>query len=224
MPTVYDNVTFTVGGANPQTKTVQVAFNVNPVTGVGTATASFTFTGTNSGIDTITAALPDFGYTSNAATVAWQACPSLISASNVISVGVIHGGQYHGFPYTSAQAFLYTLTVASFYYNVNPATFNIPGLVTNFDEAQPGVFVNITAQGTYAGTTTPLQNATATVKDGGNTIFQMVMRGSFVVKQAGNYLLNAFVDDSFLLAIGGGASRVAGTGQLYNPYGQTVGP
>src|SRR5277367_3307893 len=115
----YENVTFTVGGQNPQSKTVQVAFSIDPVTGIGTATASFTYTGTNSGVDTITAALPSFNYTSNAATVAWQACPSLISASNVVSVGVIRNGSSDGFNLTSMVPYTYTLTVQSLYYNTS---------------------------------------------------------------------------------------------------------
>jgi hypothetical protein len=229
--TIFENVTFTVGGPNPQTKTVQVAFSVDPNTGIGNATASFAYTGANAGVDTVTAALTSFGLTSNPASVAWQAAPGLLNSSNAISVGVIHNGASRGFNITSAIPFLYTLTVPSLYYNANasasvsqPFPFSVPGLATNGNINQnPGLFAHITPQGTYAGAPdVPLQNAAVTIKDG-PTDFKMVMQGSFVVKQAGNISISfPTVNDSVLMSIGNGASHVSGN--LYNPFGQVTGP
>jgi hypothetical protein len=224
MPNIiqFENVVFTVGGQNPQAKTVQVAFSIDPVTGIGTGLASFTYIGTNSGVDTVTAALPSFGFTSNAATVAWQACPSLISASNVISVGVFHNGQSLGFNVSTPVPFDYTLTVQSLYYNTSKF-FNIPGFGQDLGHQQPGLFQNITPQGTYAGPPeTVLENASHSIQDGGNTVFKMVWQGSFVVAQPGNYNMQMSVDDSCIICIGNGATLVSGN--IYNPYGQTTGP
>lgn len=228
--TIFENVTFTVGGPNPQTKTVQVAFSVDPNTGIGNATASFAYTGSNAGVDTVTAALPSFGLTSNPASVAWQAAPGLLNSSNAISVGVIHNGASRGFNITSAIPFLYTLTIPSLYYNANvgagfqPFPFSVPGLPQSGNINQnPGLFQHITPQGTYAGPPdTPLQNAAATIFDG-PTDFKMVWQGSFVVKQAGSITVSfPAINDSVLLSIGNGASFVSGN--LYNPFGQTTGP
>lgn len=224
MPNIiqYENVVFTVGGQNPQTRTIQVPFSIDPVTGIGTASASFTYTGTNSGVDTVTAALPSFSFTSNAATVAWQSCPSLISAGNVISVGVFHNGQSLGFNVSAPVPFDYTLTVQSLYFNTSKF-FNIPGFGQDLGHQQPGLFQNITPQGTYAGPPeTVLQNANGSIKDGGNTVFKMVWQGSFVVQQPGNYNIQMSVDDSCIICIGNGATLVSGN--IYNPYGQTTGP
>lgn len=223
--TIFENVTFTVGGSNPQTKTVQVAFTVDAVTAIGTASASFTYTGTNGGTDTVTAALPAFGLGSNAATVAWQQTNGAISVGNQISLGVIHNGQNHGFNISSPVAFAYTLTVSSLQYNTYnaqpPFNLTLPGFNGTLAsaEATPGHFQNITAQGTYAGTDTILQSGSQ--HDGGNTVFKMVLQGAFVVAAAGNYTINAPADDSILIGIQG-ATHVSG--HIYNPYGQSFTP
>src|SRR5271156_6746929 len=143
--TQFENVTFTVAGANPQSRTVQVAFSVNPTTGVGTATANFAYTGTNGGTDTVTASLPAFSYTSNPATVAWQPTNGIIAVSNPITVGIVGPSVAAGWSITSPQAFiatdsdpgsLYLNTTLSVdtRHNVTPSSFNI-----------------VTAQGAFSG-------------------------------------------------------------------------
>ena len=83
MPLETVTITIQAGSANPQTKNVVI--NVDPVTGAGSGTVSFT--GNNGGLDSIkaTGTIAGTAYTSNLAEVAWQATNGVISlVSNVL--------------------------------------------------------------------------------------------------------------------------------------------
>ena len=208
----YENVTFTVGGQNPQTKTVQVAFSVDQSTGLGTATASFTYTGVNGGTDTIAASLPAFGYTSNPATVVWQSVNGLFAVGDQISVGSLQVPEtsFYGWTITSPQPFTSVITVNSLYWNhANHG-------------ATPGNFSVVTAQGAFSGALVPTQF-------GASNTFQMVLTGYFVVSRAGSTQFNWFVDDDYLLGIGsaisgGGSASAVSVSKYPGPYAGTTTP
>jgi len=70
MGTQYETITVTIGGVNPQTKTVSVPVD----TSSGAGSATFSYTGTNGGSDNLqaTATIAGNPYTSNTAQVNWQ--------------------------------------------------------------------------------------------------------------------------------------------------------
>lgn len=226
MPT--ETITITVTGANPQTKTVAV--NVNPATGTGST--SVTFTGVNSGQDTLvaTATIASTPYTSNSAFVGWQPTNGTVSLiSNVIIAGYVNPGEnptWHGV----GTAYLPVLTgkntvIINQVYTDGLVGDGVPitGLTT--DDGNPGQLKHVppllddvksdgtalTALGSVLGWGQGAQGDGSAV-----TFFQ----GQIVVAQGGIETFYFLVDDSWALYIGGGASYVQGaftTGSPVSP-------
>jgi hypothetical protein len=223
-----ETIQITTTGANPQTKTVSV--NVDPTTGSGST--SFTFTGVNSGQDTLvaTATIASTLYTSNSAFVAWQPTNGTVSlASNVTIAGYANPGEnptWHGVGAAFPPILTGKNTVVINQVYTNGAVGNgvpITGLTT--DDGNSGQYKHVppllddvksdgtalTSLGSVLGWGQGAQ---------GDGSFVTFLQGQIVVAQSGIETFYFLVDDSWALYIGGGASYVSGaftTGSPVSP-------
>jgi len=215
MPT--ETITITVTGANPQTKTVAV--NVDPTSGTGST--SITFTGVNGGQDTFSAAatIASHPYTSNNAFVAWQAANGTVSlASNLTIAGYVNPGDnptWHGVGTSYGSLTNRDTVVINQVYTNGTAGTGVPivGLIT--DDGNTGQFKHVPpllddvkSDGTaLTSLGTPLGWGQGAQGDGSFVTF---LQGQLVVAASGVQTFYFLVDDSWAFYVGGGASYVAG--------------
>jgi hypothetical protein len=198
-----ETVQFTIGGANPQVKTVQV--NVDPNTGNGTTTLSYT--GTNGGTDTIQATMiasTGQSFASNQAQVNWQATNGSIAVSPV-TTQFWQGGQIYG-----DQGLITPLGAAhtggtSLVYNQVSNGTPITGFVSP-DGNSGGYQLHPTALG---GQNAAGQFTSLTYFSESMNAYNGNYQGSFIVSTAGTYTFYFLVDDSWIMWING-ATRVGG--------------
>ena len=208
MPLETITVTVQAGSANPQTK--QVTVNVDPNTGAGSSTVSFT--GVNGGLDTIkaTATIAGTPYTSNGAFVGWQATNGVVSLINDMILEK-HPGQgchtnWNGtFAGPTGQFFKSNTLV----YNNLVANNPIPGYPNNEQRTGPVLANTVNPDGTAQNPPNGVNVGWGAGIDSGN--FTNVFVGSFVVTQAGIHTFYFWVDDAWALYMGQGTSRNNGT-------------
>jgi RHS repeat-associated protein len=193
------NVTFTVTGVNSTSGTAVTDSN---------GRASFTYIGANSGIDSIQAAASVDGeqVQSSALSANWILPASQVSLSSTV-------GQF--FPATSCCAFTATPgTTPAFSQvfptiNFNPPTGAIPGNSTVNVASQPFTDVTVDKSGNYAGSIIAQGNGyqawTGALRE-----FQAVFTGNIIVASGGDTQISVYVDNAFVMGVGGGAKSVSG--------------
>ena len=216
MPLETVTITIQTGSANPQTKNVVI--NVDPVTGAGSGTVSFT--GNNGGLDSIkaTGTIAGTAYTSNLAEVAWQATNGVISlVSNVLIECRTHPDNCEfratdpTAPIVQSLTNKNTLIINQIYNN-----FPIAGIISpdgNSGEYKhyPPYLDDVKSDGTALTTTGTLLSAWPKAR----CVFEL---GSIVIAQAGIHTFYFLVDDDWGFYVGGGATRNSGTYNLGNGF------
>src|SRR5581483_8547845 len=197
-------VAWTVGGANHASGTA-----ATDATGV----AHFSYTGTLSGADTVTAqvAAGRSPISSNPATVTW-AVPTAPLAS--LSTSSVSGSFFAESP--SATAFVAKPgDLAAFAESFPDITFNPPASTVPHDTSKVGPatvpFTDVTTDGlgNFTGTRAAQGNGLA-AGAGALTAFDAEFEGTFTVAAAGQETLAVAHDDGFILGVGGGATKVSG--------------
>ncbi len=197
---VYDfgntQVTMTVTGANPVTQTVTT--NANGV-------ATFTYFGSNPGMDTVVAT-NGTTWMSNSVTVNWVAAAQPLTSSPVTGqFFAADGSGIFNTPFSQMPVFSQVFPAIDF----NPAAGAVPGNtsgVTNLTRPLTDIVTGpggsylgtISAQGGYAAGAGPLYN------------FSAVFTGSFSVPAAGAVTFTFSDDDAFIFSVGNSATRVSG--------------
>jgi hypothetical protein len=198
-----ETVVFNITGANPQTKTVQVITDAN-----GNGVANLQLNGVVSGTDSIQAVLNSVNgktYTSNPAQVNWQ------NTNGDFSVGPVTSNFFSGSSHIYAGATTAQIGGPhlgnSLVYNEVINGFPIVGFVSS--DGRTGAFKRSPMsqqQQNSSGQWTSDSFFFETTNG-----FQGNYTGSFVVAKAGTYTLYLLVDDSWVLFVGGGATRISGS-------------
>jgi RHS repeat-associated protein len=228
-PIAGEAVTFTVAGANNTSGTVTTDAN---------GLATFTYAGVKSGNDTIQAAANVSGeqVTSNSVSAVWIVPAEPVSTTGVVGQFFFYdpqtdagGAGAFNTPPTATPAFTQVFPNICF----NPPNGTIPGNTSIGVGTHPFTDVTTDENGNFTGTIIAQGNGyQAGWNEPGNGpagfvpnqgIFQAVFTGSYVVASAGDAVINVYVDNSFILGIGGGATRVSGPlnpGQTTTPFEQ----
>ncbi|HLK66747.1 MAG TPA: malectin domain-containing carbohydrate-binding protein [Bryobacteraceae bacterium] len=183
------SVTLTITGANAQTLTG---------TTDATGTATFTYTGTVRGADTLQASTTaNGGATSGTLPVFWlhptnSMTTTTASARFFTSTSCASGCEAFGIATTATPVFTQSFPDIQFLNNQRPFTDTV---LDNSGNAAGAV----TAQGSGS------QAGVGTLAG-----FSGVFTGSLVVTAAGQYTLNVMSQDGFIFGVGGGATRVSG--------------
>ena len=207
-PIAGQSIDFSITGANPQTGTA---------TTNSSGVASFTYTGTADGSDTVQATFTSgtLQIQSNTATVGWVTPVEAVSTTSV--TGRFYSG---GCGYVCAnvsQPPLWTETFPTI--DFNPPAGTIPGNPTGVGvNSRPMVDITTNDAGVFTGSETAAGNG---YQAGVGSLYQFdaVFTGNYVVAAAGEVTFTFYDDDGFVLGIGGGATRVSGDD--YNPPAQT---
>ena len=192
-------VAFTVGGANS---------NSGSVTTDDNGIAEYTYTGANSGTDTIhtLANIAGTQVASNSLTAIWAVPVAAISTTTVLGrFFPWHGGCCFNASPSDTPLFVQAFPTINF----NPPSGAIPGNTTVNVNTRPFTDVTVDQNGNFSGQIVAQGNG---YQAGGGSIggFQAVFTGSFVVANGGDAVISAYVDNEFILGIGGGATRVSG--------------
>jgi RHS repeat-associated protein len=201
-----------VGPSGTPVSNVVVQFNVtgaNSASGSAisdsTGAAIFTYTGTNSGVDTVIASVGSVS--SNTASITW-----LVPARNISTSTVV--GRF--FPGDNSCFFDVTRTTTPAFsqefptINFNPPSTLNPGNISNVTPlTRPFTDITTDVNGNFTGTIQAQGNG---LQAGLGTMnsFNAVFTGSFVVSKAGNVTFNFLAEDGYILGISGGATRVSG--------------
>src|SRR5262249_6916917 len=157
--------------------------------------ATFTYTGTNTGNDTVTASYT--GQNSNSTNVSWLVPVKPVSTTTVIGqffpsdLGQIPGGPFY-FDTPPSATPLWTQVFPSIAFN--PPSGAIPGNTTVNQNTHPFTDVVMDANGNFAGTI-PAQGNGYQAAVGSLNGFQVVFTGSFIVTHAGNTIVSVYVDN-----------------------------
>jgi RHS repeat-associated protein len=203
-PIAGEVVTFTAVGANNQTGSGTTDEN---------GIATYAYTGTNSGTDTIqaTASISEELVTSNNVSATWVVPVNAISTTSITGMFFPNNGPVYDFNTSPTAVPLFTQTFPSI--NFNPPFGAIPGNTTVGVGTRPFTDVVTDHNGNFAGTIPAQGNGWEPgVVPGNLGSFQAVFTGSFIVAQGGDTVISVYVDNSFILGIGGGAIRVSGSG------------
>lgn len=204
-------VTFQISGVNPTSGTSTTDSN---------GVATFTYTGGNSGSDTIaaTAAVNGAQVPSNAVQVSWLLPVQTISSTTV--TGEFFQSDGSG-PFNTPPAATPAFTEVFPTIDFNPPTGTVPNTPSDINVCtRPFTDVTTDINGNFTGSIVaegngyqagggPSDNCPITSSEAMFT-FQAVFRGSFTVKSAGNVVFNFYNDDGFIFGIGNGATRVSG--------------
>jgi RHS repeat-associated protein len=170
-----------------------------------TGAAVFTYTGTNSGVDSVVANVG--AVSSNTASITW-----LVPARN-ISTSTVTG---RFFPGDNSCFFDVTRTTPPAFsqefptINFNPPSTLTPGNTSNVTPlTRPFTDITTDVNGNFTGTIQAQGNG---LQAGLGTMasFNAVFTGSFVVSKAGNVTFNFLAQDGYVFGISGGATRVSG--------------
>jgi RHS repeat-associated protein len=219
-PIAGEVVTFTVAGANSTTGTVTTDAN---------GAATFTYLGANSGNDAIQAAasVSSEQLTSNNVLAVWIVPAQSISTTSVVGQFFFYnpqtdwgGGLAFNTPPTAIPAFTQVFPNICF----NPPNGAIPGNTTIGTGTHPFTDVTTDENGNFTGTIIAQGNGyQAGWNEQGNGpagfvqnqgIFQSVFTGSYLVASAGDAVINVYVDNNFILGVGGGATPGSGNPAL----------
>ncbi len=201
-PVIGATVQFTVTGPNATS---------GSATTDSTGTAKFTYTGAHSGTDTAQASYT--GQNSNSANVTWLVPSQPISTTTILgqffpSDLPPSGGPYYFDTLPSAKP-LFTQYFPSIAFN--PPSGVIPGNNVVNTNTSPFTDVTTDQNGNYSGTIAVQGNGYQAGAVGGPLrAFQAVFTGNYTISTAGNAIISIYVDNSFILGIGGGATRVSG--------------
>jgi RHS repeat-associated protein len=199
---------------------------VNATTGSATTnaygSATFTYTGGNSGSDTIqaTASISGVPATSKSISASWLVPIQQISTSTV--VGRFFQSPNNSGPFdispNATPAFIQTFPTINF----NPPSGTVLGNTSSVGvNTHPFTDVTTDLNGSFTGTIVaqgngyqagcPIGvNGSCNVTAGDMSAFQAVFTGTFTVPSPGNVTFDFYTDDGFILGIANGASRVSG--------------
>lgn len=211
-PLVHFSVSFTVNGANNTS---------GSATTDDSGIATFAYTGANNGSDTIQASVNAAGVqvTSNKVFGTWIVPSGPISTTTVL-------GRF--FPLTSCCWFNASPASTPVFeqifptINFDPPSGAIPGNTTVGTGTHPFTDVTVDKNGNFSGTIVAQGNGYQ-AGSGSLTGFQASFTGSFIVANGGDLVIPIYVDNSFILGIGGGATRVSGPiagAPPFTPFGQ----
>ena len=195
-PLVNVPVTFTVTG-------------VNNSSGSGTTdsdgVATFSYTGTNTGNDTIQALRGQVS--SNTLLATWIIPKTAIATTSVLGrfFYLNAGCCWFSAPPDSTPLFEQFFPTINF----DPASNAIPGNTTIGTGTHPFTDVTLDKNGNFSGTIVAQGNGYVAGSDS-LTAFQASFTGSFIVQSGGDVVIPIYVDNGFILGIGGGATRVSG--------------
>ena len=200
-PLALSSITFTVNGANSTSATVATD---------GNGVATFTYSGTNGGNDTIQASttIGGINLTSNTVTAPWVVPSQPISTSAVTGEFFLSDNA-GGFdtPPDATPVFTQTFPVVNF----NPPSGTVPGNTSSVDiNTRPFTDVTTDSNGNYTGTIIAQGNGYQ-AGVGPMYTFQLALFGTFKVASAGNVVFNFYDDDGFVFGVGNGATRVDGS-------------
>ncbi|MEO8379140.1 MAG: Ig-like domain-containing protein [Acidobacteriota bacterium] len=189
-------VQFTVTGAN-------TASGSGTTNAAGVAT--FTYTGTNPGADSVTATAGTA--VSNTAAVNWIAPVQSISTTPMFArFFFTNGSGTFNTPPGTVPAFIQAFPTINF----NPPAGTVPGNTSGVGvNTRPFTNVTTDLNGNFTGTIIA-QNNVLQAGSGSLTDFQAVFTGSLTVASAGQMAISFFSDDGFIFGVGGGATRVSG--------------
>jgi hypothetical protein len=206
-------VTVTINGANgPQTISVTVPVDQNS----GTGSQTFTYTGSNGGSDTVTAAATVTGnnFSSNPASVNWQVTNNTIQMAAGVQCYAWGDSPQSGpvaqYIWSSGQR---PLSSATAYNTNNSIEFDTFG---NFGDNTDPNWYTVDANGTTVGQITfPPYNEN----------FNCIILGNLIVPLAGTYAMTLTYKDGSMWGIGtsstGAIPSWPGIGTFTNSYGQT---
>jgi RHS repeat-associated protein len=211
-PLAYFSVSFIVNGANNTS---------GSATTDGNGIATFAYTGASSGSDTIQASANAAGgqVTSNKVFATWIVPSDPISTTTVL-------GRF--FPLTNCCWFNASPASTPVFeqifptINFDPPSGAIPGNTTVGTGTHPFTDVTLDKNGNFSGTIVAQGNGYQ-AGSGPLTGFQASFTGSFIVANGGDMVIPIYVDNSFILGIGGGATRVSGPidgAPPITPFGQ----
>ena len=193
-------ITLTVAGPNATTANL---------TTDATGTATFTYTGANSGTDVAQAVLVSQpSMASNTASVAW------VAPAETSSTTTVHGQFFTNYPYGDpfstvlGDTPLWEQDFPTINFDPLPGTVaNDPSGVNQFTRP----FTNITTDvaGNYTGTV-PAQGNGYQAGIGDLNTFNAVFTGSYTIAAAGDYAFDVISDDAFILGIANGATPLPG--------------
>jgi len=175
-----------------------------------TGTATFTYTGANIGTDTVTATYA--GQNSNSANVSWLVPTQAVSTSTVFGQFFFSnlpndGLYYFNTPPSTKPVFTQWFPSIAF----DPPNGIIPGNTSGVGfGTNPFIDVTTDENGNFSGTIVAQGNGHAAGEIGPMNAFQAVFTGSYTVATGGPTTISIYVDNSFILGIGGGATRVSG--------------
>jgi RHS repeat-associated protein len=205
---------------------VLVTFKVtgpNATTGTGTTNSSgiatFSYTGTKTGVDAIvaTASLGQLALASNTSLISWALQSPGITASTVTGQFFANSTGTGAFNIPEGTTPLFTQTFASI--DFNPPTGSVPGMPSSIGVTTvPFTNVTTAANGSYTGSVIA-QGSGYQAGTGTLSTFEAVFTGTFTVAAAGNVTFNFLNADGFVFGIGNGAQRVSGT--YVNPPAST---
>ena len=211
MPTETVTITIGAGSANQQTKTVTM--NVDPATGKGNTT--FTYTGANGGQDTITATATIAGttYNSNSAFVGWQATNGAVSLLTNLTIRGCDKPNHSATGWTGLTGTIFGTRLNQNTVVVNQVDNNTPISGTVTDDGNSGEYkhrppmVNeVKSDGTAVSTLGDPMGWGQSQPAGSDGAFCTFFLGNLVVKTAGPNTFYFLVDDAYAFYIGGGAS------------------
>ncbi|MGA2435891.1 MAG: Ig-like domain-containing protein, partial [Bryobacteraceae bacterium] len=199
-------IAFNVAGAN-----LSLASAITDASG----TASFTYSGMKAGNDTVQASYGSVF--SSPASAGWIVPAQPVSTTSVY-------GQFFSSDLSTTEPYpfdtqptatpLFTQWFPAITFNPPPGA--IPGNTSGVDVGtRPFTNVTTDANGNFTGTIVAQGNGYQ-AGSGSITGFQAVFTGSLVVANGGNSAITVYVDNTFILGIGGGATRVSGS--VYNDW------
>ena len=198
-------VTFKVDGSN---------LTAGTATTDATGKATFTYTGTLAGVDSVVATAVSGTATlnSNTSTINW------VVPAQPISTTTINGrffssndsGPFNT-PPTATPAFTQNFPTINF----NPPTGTVPGMPGTIGvNTRPFTDVTTDLNGNFTGSIVAQGNGLQAGVGALNS-FQAVFTGTYTVAAAGDVTFSFFSDDGFIFGVANGATRVSGS--LFNP-------
>lgn len=193
-------VDFVISGANPTTESAWTD---------ASGQATLLYSGSRTGIDTVQAAvLSPFALESNSASVSWVAAAGPVSVSAVTAHFFATSGSATTFSADPSDTPAFSQSFPSITFNPED------GLVGNDlsgvdPSTRPLTAVATDRNGNFAGTVVAQGNGVQ-AGVGALASFDAVFTGTLLVAEAGDVSFDLFVNDGFLLGIGGGATRVSG--------------
>lgn len=209
-PVANQAVIFSVTGANPTSQAVTTAAD---------GTASFSYGGATNGVDQVQASTTSGSLTLQSNTVSVNWIKPIVPASTSVVNARFFFDPCNCFTATPDMTPVFTMSLPTI--NINPPQGSIPhaqGHVSSFE--RPVYSVSTDVSGNFTGETL-VQGIDANgvlhqAGAGDMGSFQAVFTGSLTIANGGNLLLSFFVDDGYVIGIGGGATYVSGS--LVNPF------